>query len=71
MKYHVHSWPSELLCYFATIRKTLKEIERDVNTLGDNTLGLLEVAYTWVIKKRFAWLAKKILTYSTAEDRDP
>ena len=44
-KYHVHNWPSELLWYFAAIRKTLKETKRDVNTLGGNTFGLLEEAY--------------------------
>ena len=31
-----------------------------MNTLGGNTLGLLEEAYTWVIKKRFAWVAEKV-----------
>jgi hypothetical protein len=32
--------------------------ERDVNTLGGNTFGLLEEAYTWVIKKRLTWVAE-------------
>jgi hypothetical protein len=30
-----------------------------MNTLGGNTLGLLEEAYTWVVKKRLTWVARK------------
>jgi hypothetical protein len=34
-----------------------------MNTLGDNTYGLLEEAYTWVVKKRLTWVAKKRYAY--------
>ena len=30
-----------------------------MNTLGDNTLGLLEEAYTWVVKKRLTGVAEQ------------
>ena len=31
-----------------------------MNTLGGNTLGLLEEAYTWVVKKKLTWVAEKV-----------
>jgi hypothetical protein len=30
-----------------------------VNNLGGNTLGLLEEAYTWVVKKRLTWVVER------------
>ena len=30
-----------------------------MNTLGGNTLGLLEETYIWVVKKRLTWVVEK------------